>query len=175
VFGSAVGDHTKEQMDMSYKVGAEIAAKGFALVTGATFGIPHEAIKGAKSKGGMTIGISPAASRKDHIENYKMPMEDVVTIFSGLGFQGRNLINCRTCDACIFIKGSIGTLNEFTVAYKEEKVIGVLESCSGVSKLIREIVEKIDHNYSPTIIYSDDPIELVEKIEEELKRQNAKD
>ena len=115
-----------------------IAEKGCTLITGATFGLPNEAIKGAHSQGGFTVGISPAYSEEEHMTKYKMPLDDDVIIYTGLGFEGRNLINVRTCDAAIFIKGSIGTLNEFTIAVKEEKLIGIIES-SGISKKISRL------------------------------------
>jgi len=37
-------------------------------------------------------------------------MDDDHIIFTGLGYEGRNLVNIKTSDICLFIKGSIGTL-----------------------------------------------------------------
>jgi hypothetical protein len=168
VFGSAIGDHTEEEKEMAFVLGREIAKHGFGLVTGATFGLPNSAIEGAHSMDGFSIGISPAAGEKEHKERYGMPLDDDVIVYTGLGFDGRNLINIRTSDAALFIKGSIGTLNELTVAIKEEKVIGILEGSGGISSKVREIISAVQMNFSPKIFYSDDPAKLVEMVVDEI-------
>lgn len=168
VFGSALGDHSVEEKQMAFELGKAIAKSGCQLVTGATFGLPNEAIRGARDAKGFTIGISPANSYEEHVDKYKLPNDDDVIVYTGLGYEGRNLVNIKTSDACIFIKGSIGTLNEFTIAVKEEKVIGVLENSGGVSAKLKEIVNSIDMNFKPKIIYGNDPVKLVDAIIGEL-------
>ena len=78
------------------------------------------------------------------------------------------MINVRTCDAAIFLKGSIGTLNEFTIAVKEEKIIGVLENSGGISSKIKSFLEGLELNYNPKIYYSDSIYDLMDKIMGEL-------
>lgn len=168
VFGSAIGKHNKHEKNLAYTLGYEIAKKNFILVTGATFGLPNMAIKGAHDNKGITIGISPAHSKKDHITKYNMPIEDDFTIYTGLGFDGRNLINIRTCDAAVFVKGSIGTLNELTIAIKEEKIIGILTNSGGISERMKSFLDGLKLNFKPKIYYSKDPIELLKKISKEL-------
>ena len=103
-------------------------------------GIPHEAAEGAKSQGGIVIGISPATNIKEHINKYNSPTEcyDVI-IYTGNGLMGREIESIRNCDVVIFAGGRSGTLGEFAIAYDEGKIIGILEGTGGISQYIREI------------------------------------
>jgi predicted Rossmann-fold nucleotide-binding protein len=68
------------------------------------------------------VGISPAHSLEEHQERYGLPRQgsDVV-IYTGFGYKGRNVVNIRSSDIVVILRGSIGTLNEFTIAYDEGK------------------------------------------------------
>ncbi len=54
-------------------------------------------------------------------------------IFTGFGYKGRNVINVRCADIVLILGGATGTLNEFTIAYDEGKIIGVLEGSGGIA------------------------------------------
>ncbi|MCK4335435.1 MAG: hypothetical protein KAT94_00160 [Candidatus Aenigmarchaeota archaeon] len=168
VFGSS-GNVTEESRKKAFELGKEIAKHDCILVTGATTGLPYEAVKGAKEGGGFVVGISPAHNLEEHVNKYGMPKEshDVV-IFTGFGRKGRNLINVRSCDASIFVSGSYGTLNEFTTAYDEGKVMGIMEGTGGVSDHLKEIVKICNKETGAKIFYDSDPRKLVEKLLEVL-------
>jgi hypothetical protein len=78
-------------------------------------------------------------------------------------------------DAVIFICGRMGTLNEFTICFEDDRLIGVLEGTGGTADMIREIIEKT-HKGPGRIIYEKDPKKLVEKIcqaiDEEREEKN---
>jgi uncharacterized protein (TIGR00725 family) len=168
VFGSS-GKFTEEVRRKAFELGREIAKHGCILITGATTGLPHEAVKGAKEEGGFSIGISPANDVDEHVNKYGMHKEphDVI-IFTGLERKGRNLVNVRSCDALIFVSGSYGSLNEFTTAYDEGRVIGVLEGTGGVSDHLRGIVRICNKETGARIFYDSDPRKLVENLLEVL-------
>ena len=71
----------------------------------------------------------------------------------------------------------MGTLNEFTIAFEDEKPIGVLEESGGTADMIREIVKKA-HRGQRKIVYSSSPAKLIEKliklIEKEKKKEEKK-
>lgn len=169
VFGSP-GKFTEEAGKKAFELGKEIAKHDCILVTGATTGLPHEAVKGAKEAGGFSLGISPAHHKEEHTNKYCMHLEphDVI-IFTGLGRKGRNIVNVRTCDASIFVAGSYGSLNEFTTAYDEGRVVGILEGTGGVADNMKEIVRICDKETGAKIFYDSDPEKLVEKILGALK------
>lgn len=153
------------------ELGREIARQGAVLVTGATTGFPFWAAKGAKAEGGFTIGVSPAMSEREHVQVYGLPIEyNDVIMYTGFNYSGRNLLLTRTADAVVEGCGRVGTVNEFTIAFEDNKPIGVLEGDWETDELIREIIEK-SHRGEGKIIYSSDPRELVRKILEMIKKE----
>lgn len=145
-------------------IGQEIARKNCHLLTGGCTGVPYAAIKGAKEKGGSTIGISPATSEKEHVEKYSYPLENHdLIIYTGFGLKGRNVILVRSCDAVIAVSGSFGTLNELTTAYAEKKTIGLLKGIPGVSEEFDNLADKLGRPRSG-VISDENPQKLVEKV-----------
>ena len=174
VMGSASGSpiRVQETITKSVMVGQEIARADCILVNGACRGLPDEAAFGAKNAGGMTMGISPAFSLKEHTEKYKSPDDNLdIIVFTGLGLMERDLINIRSSDAIIVLGGGVGTLNEFTVAFDEEKVVGVLTGTGGVSDHIPEILSICGHEVEDFgfVLFDSDPKALVQKVVERLK------
>ncbi|MBU0757516.1 MAG: hypothetical protein KKF44_05600 [Nanoarchaeota archaeon] len=170
VFGSAGLMQNKELIAKAEKIGETIALMKCRLLTGATTGLPFDAVRGAKRKNGFVIGISPASSKFEHVETFHKPLEDHdVVIFTGAGFQGRDIINVKSCDAAIFINGGIGTLHEFTVAYTDDKIIGVLEDSGGISDKIHEIIEVLYKKSNSVVVFDSDPEKLVKKVIMEIR------
>src|SRR3989344_391948 len=154
----------------AYEIGREIVRQGGILITGATTGVPHMAAKGAKDEGGISIGISPAATYASHVKSYKLPTDyfDFI-IYSGFDYSGRNLILTKAADAVIIVCGGFGTLNEFTIALEDERPIGVLTGTGGISDHLKDLLEKVDdpHKHGTgRVFFSDDPKELIQKLVE---------
>ncbi len=154
----------KQSFEKAQEIGREIAKRGLVLVTGATTGLPYWAAKGAKSEGGLVIGLSPAASKLAHVKVYKLPLDyhDLI-IYTGFNYAGRNLLLTRSADAVITICGRVGTLNEFTIAFEEEKPIGVLTNSGGIADEIENILKK-SHRGMAKVVFSDNPQELIDAL-----------
>src|SRR3989344_7757917 len=76
VSGAAdIGHCGLDTPEMAKELGREIARQGAVLVTGATTGFPFWAAMGAKEENGISIGFSPAASEREHVEVYKLPLD----------------------------------------------------------------------------------------------------
>lgn len=155
----------KDALKKAEEVGREIAKAGAVIVTGATTGIPYWAAKGAKEAGGLSIGLSPAASYKEHVKVYNLPTDyfDLI-IYTGFNYSGRNLLLVRSSDASIIICGRMGTLNEFTIAFEDGKPIGVLKGTGGTLDLIDDIVAESHRKNPAGIIYEEDPGLLVQGV-----------
>lgn len=167
VMGSAGGDLAKDVMERVFRLGQEVARRGYVLVTGACPGLPHEAIKGADSEGGITIGISPALNFAEHLMKYRSPCAGYdAIIYTGSGLMGREIENIRTCDLVIFAGGRSGTLGEFAIAYDEAKLIGVLLGTGGVSERLEEIISFIDKRTGATVLFDSEPIRLLDRLVE---------
>jgi len=169
VIGSG-DDLGKGLSEKSEEIGREIARLNCILLSGAGSGLPYDASKSAKLAGGLVIGISPAANLEEHLEKYKFPVEFFdALVFTGFGLKGRNVPFVRTCDGIVLISGGIGTLNEFTIAYDEGKVVGILEGSGGISESIKEIVGNTGKK-GGKIIYDSEPCSLVTKLVESIKQ-----
>ena len=130
-------------LELAKELGREIARQGAVLVTGATTGFPLWAAMGAKEVGGISVGFSPAASEKEHVEVYKLPLDYMdLIIYTGFGYPGRDLLLTRSADAVICGCGRIGTIHEFTIAFEDDKPIGIYEGPWEMSAELKEILEK---------------------------------
>jgi hypothetical protein len=68
----------------------------------------------------------------------------------------------------LFIGGSIGSLNEFTIAYDEGKVIGCLTGTGGVADRVEELVRTFQKPTKALVLYDPDPERLVERCVSEV-------
>ena len=176
VSGAAETGHCAEgALEKAEELGREIVRHNSVLVTGATTGAPFWAAKGAKEEGGISIGISPASSEREHIERYDLPTEyfDMI-MYTGFNYSGRNLLLTRSADAVLFVCGRMGTLNEFTIAFEDKKPIGVLEGTGGTADFIRELLPKM-HRGQDKIVFDTDPKALVEAVLEMVKKEKMID
>lgn len=155
-------------------LGVEIAKRDIVLITGATTSIPHWACIGAKEVGGISIGMSPAATKLEHIRKYKLPTGYMdLIVYTGFDYSGRNLLMIRSADAAIFICGRVGTLNEFTIAFEDHKPIGILTGTGGITDEIKELLATAERG-SHNVIYDDDPAQLVDRLLEMIKGHEGK-
>ena len=159
--------------DKAKEIGKEIVRHDGVVVTGATTGVPYWAAIGAKEAGGISIGISPAASERAHVNTYNLPTDyfDLI-IYTGFEYSGRNLLLMRSSDAIIFVCGRIGTLNEFTIAFEDQKPLGVLSGSGGVADEIKELIDKSHRPYHK-IVYDSDPKRLIEKLIELIDKEKV--
>lgn len=159
----------------AYQVGQEIVRHNGILITGATTGIPHQSAKGAKDEGGISIGISPAATYAAHVKSYKLPTDyyDFI-IYSGFDYSGRNLILTKAADAVIIVCGGFGTLNEFTIALEDDKPIGILTGTCGTSDQVYGLIKNIKdpHRHGAgKLVFSEDPKELITELSKIIDKE----
>jgi uncharacterized protein (TIGR00725 family) len=108
-----------EVLRIAEETGNLIASNGHYLICGGMAGVMEASAKGAREKGGTTIGILPHTDRHEANPYIDIP------IATGVG-EGRNLIIVRTADLIIAIDGEYGTLSEIAFALKMGKpVIGL--------------------------------------------------
>jgi uncharacterized protein (TIGR00725 family) len=156
---------------LAARLGQAIADRQCVLVTGATSGLPHLVSIAAQDAGALTVGISPANDEKEHREHYRLPLDGLdVMVYTGFGLKGRNVVNIHSSDVVIVLGGSTGTLNEFTIALDEGKVIGILEGTGGVSDHIRDIIRFCDREEGSRILFNENPESLVDICLAEFKR-----
>lgn len=158
------------------ELGAEIVRQGGVLVSGATTGFPLWSAMGAKEVGGISIGLSPAATEKEHVNVYKLPVDYMdLIVYTGFGYQMRDILLTRSCDAVILGCGRIGTIHEFTVAFEDNKPIGILEDEGWeIGDEIKMIIDK-GHRPNNKIVFDSDPKKLVEKVVALIQKDKIED
>ena len=165
VMGTATGAISKSQKKIAYELGRAIAQNDCLTITGACPGLPLEAAKGAHEAGGIVVGISPALSRSEHVNRYHSPLEyHDVLIYTGSGLMGREVVNIRSSDIVVIIGGRSGTLGEFSIAYDEGKLIGVLVGSGGIASEIKNIVKIVRKSTGAKVMYGKKPGILVKKL-----------
>lgn len=162
VMGSAVGEQGSEVERASADLGEAIAAHGLVLVTGACPGLPYVCAQAAYARGGMSVGISPALSLDEHLHKYQSPADAFdIMVYTGSGLMGREVTNIRSSDIVVILGGRSGTLGEFSIAYDEGKLIGVLQGSGGITDELPALVESFAKDTGAVMIYESDPRRLV--------------
>lgn len=156
--------------DLAHRLGITLAQSGCVLVTGATTGFPDLVARSFRKAGGFALGISPAHDRKEHLERFGLPDGGAdVIVYTGFGYKGRNVVNVRSADVVLLFGGATGTLNEFTIAYDEGKIIGVLEGTGGITDHIRDVIRFCNKTTQGRVIFDKDPEKLVKVCLQNLK------
>ncbi|MDG6218537.1 MAG: TIGR00725 family protein [Candidatus Thermoplasmatota archaeon] len=126
VSGSASSDKhlSLESLLLAEQVGEEIAACKMIVLTGGKGGVMRAACKGAKRKGGTTIGILPFSKEEaNEFVDIALP--------TNMGY-GRNRLVVSMVDAVIAIAGRWGTLNEISEALMQQKPLVLLTGTGGI-------------------------------------------
>lgn len=140
-----------------------LAARDLFLLTGATTGIVYVAGKAARAAGVFHVGISPAASAHEHVDKYKLPLDACdLLVYTGFGLKGRNVVLVRSCDIVLFLAGAMGSLNEFTIAHDEGKVIGCLTGTGGVADQADYLLQRFSKDTGARVFQDDNAGKLLE-------------
>ncbi len=150
--GSQPDDDT---LIVAEELGSEIGKRRIVLVCGGVGGIMEAACKGAKTAGGLTVGIIPQDDKPT-----ANPYVDIV-IPTGLGF-ARNFLVAKTGDAVVAIDGSAGTLSEMAIAWFSDKPIVAIPTTGGWAQ--RLAGTRIDSRREDVVYSATTPKEAVDYI-----------
>lgn len=166
VSGGARGQSVGQGQELAMAIGKSLAKAGHSLLTGATTGLPEYAALAYKKAGGdASLGISPAATKVEHVLKYRLPTDcfDVI-LYTGLHYVGRDALLINSADAVISVGGRLGTLHEFTIAMETGTPIAFLEGAGGISDEIVKLLEVLPNVNPQYVIFEEDPDALVAKL-----------
>ncbi|GGQ42994.1 SLOG cluster 4 domain-containing protein [Couchioplanes azureus] len=106
---------TDEDAKRARRVGELLAEQGAVIVCGGGVGVMAAVAEGARTKGGLVIGIRPNGSKEGASPDLS------ATIVTNMG-EARNAIIVWSADAVISIGGSWGTLSEVALAMRRGDV-----------------------------------------------------
>lgn len=170
VMGSAAPDSARLDsgrvlVEKAEQLALAIAKRDVVLFTGATTGLVYVVGKAAHDAGCFHVGISPASNELEHVELYHLPMDACDTlVYTGFGLKGRNVVLVRSADIVLFVAGAMGSLNEFTIAHDEGKIIGCLTGTGGVADESEFLLQKFGKRATTSRVFTnDDPEKLIEQ------------
>jgi uncharacterized protein (TIGR00725 family) len=119
IAGAGAGSASAVELAVAEEAGAAVAEARCGLVCGGLGGVMEAACRGARSRGGLTVGLLPGLDR-DEANGWV-----VAAVPTGLG-EARNALVVRAADALVAIGGGWGTLSEIALALKTGiPVVGV--------------------------------------------------
>jgi uncharacterized protein (TIGR00725 family) len=177
VSGAAKGESVEEGKELAAALGVAIAKAGHSLLTGATIGLPNYAAEAYKKAGGlMSIGLSPAASKIEHVMKYRLPTKAYDCIlYTGLHYVGRDTLLITSSDAVVSIGGRLGTLHEFTIAMETDTPIGFLQGAGGISEEIQTLMS-LAHplRAGAMVAFNESPDDLIKELTDHLDVEHIK-
>ncbi|HVX57053.1 MAG TPA: hypothetical protein VHA37_04940 [Candidatus Saccharimonadales bacterium] len=177
VSGAAKGASVEEGKQLAAALGSAIAKAGHTLLTGATVGLPNYAAEAYKEAGGhMSLGISPAASKAEHMLKYRLPTKAYDAIlYTGLHYVGRDTLLITSADAVVSVGGRLGTLHEFTIAMEAGVPIGFLQGAGGISDEVQTLMTLAEPLPGDSaVMFNDSATDLIAKLGKHLDAVNAK-
>jgi uncharacterized protein (TIGR00725 family) len=168
--GSAAPDSARLEsgkvlVEKAEQLAIAIAKRDVVLFTGATTGLVYVVGKAAHDAGCFHVGISPASNELAPVEDYHLTLDSCATLFyTGFGLKGRNVVLVRSCEIVLFVAGAMGSLNEFTIAHDEGKIIGCLTGTGGVADESEFLLQKFGKRATGSRVFTNnDPEQLVEE------------
>jgi uncharacterized protein (TIGR00725 family) len=171
VLGSMVDiNNSKEALAAAERLGELIAEKGGITFFGAEKdmdSLSTSACRGAKKKGGLTVGITYGKG-KDIVEK-----DADIIIPTGLERGGgREFVLVLACDAVISISGGSGTATELAIAYQADIPMIALTGYGGWSDKLAG--QYFDERNRRKVLAAANPEEAVDLAFSEAKRRNEK-
>lgn len=118
---AVIGDSScsPEEAKLAETVGELLAQQHVTVICGGLGGVMEAVCRGAKSKGGLTVGVLPGQD-----PNTANPWVDIPVV-TGMG-EARNVAVVKSAQAVIAVGGRYGTLSEIAYALKNgTPVIGL--------------------------------------------------
>jgi len=113
---------TDADITAAYALGQGVADQGWVVLTGGrNVGVMDAASRGAKSVGGLTVGILPTATASQQSSAVD------IAILSDLG-NGRNNLNVLSSHVVVACGLGIGTTSEIALALKANRPVVMLRS-----------------------------------------------
>ena len=136
----------REAVETAEEVGRELAKRGAVVVCGGLNGVMEAVCRGAKSEGGVTIGVLPGDDPESANSYVDFPVP------TGMG-HARNTIVVKAGLAVIAVDGAYGTLSEIGHALAVGKTVIGLKTWR---------ISQEENNEHTAIVRAETPREAVE-------------
>jgi uncharacterized protein (TIGR00725 family) len=174
ISGAARGESVEQGKELATQAGIAIAKAGHTLLSGATTGLPEVTASAYKKAGGKaSLGLSPAATKVEHVLKYRLPTDAYDGIlYTGLHYVGRDALLINSADAVVSIGGRWGTLHEFAIALETKTPVALLQGAGGVSTEIEDLLKIVPLAHRELVLIDNDPGRLITKLTALLDKLN---
>ncbi len=159
LLGSSTVDprHSEETKQILHQL-AKIASQHRAtILTGTGGGVSALAAEVFPCHDVEVIGISPSSNAEEHeSETGEDPAIYSSMIFTGMGFEGRNVTLVRSADVVAAVGGQTGTLNELTIAWDEGKIVALGDDTSFLgcaSSIFHDVSRRVPRKSDRSTLY----------------------
>lgn len=129
---------TARDRRVAFRLGQLFAVQGwFVLSGGVNKGVMDAVSRGAKSEGGLTIGIIPR--RTTHVSKSVS-----IPIITDIG-SARNVINALSSDLIVAVGGSLGTMTEIGFALQADRHVILMNNHNDVVRFWRMFRRPLVH------------------------------
>jgi uncharacterized protein (TIGR00725 family) len=156
-----IGDsqiRSKNQYEISYEIGREIARANAILICGGRGGVMEVCCRGVHEEGGISVGILPQDVTDPGVNSYL-----TIRIPTLLNW-ARNAIIPLASDGVIACGGGVGTLSEISYTGIYGKPLVCITTIPGWSKEIGERGLLDDREGTPKVITAETGKQAVQKI-----------
>jgi uncharacterized protein (TIGR00725 family) len=146
----------------AFNLGMAIARNGWILLTGGrAAGVMEAASRGAKSAGGLTIGILPGESTEGASTAIDIP------ILTGMG-SARNWVNVLSSRVVIVCGMGAGTASEAAMAMKASKPLVLFKQTPEAAAFYKTIAQNV-------LVQASTVAQAMKAVEQLLLAENEKD
>ena len=168
-------EHVPERVrETAYRLGYELARRGFVVITGGDGGLMKDVARGARDAGGIAVGIlSHELARVPEDHPYHNPYL-TVRIRAEMSYEGRSSIVVASSDVVVVVAGGCGTLVEVAMAYSMGKPIVVLEGSGLLADRLRQMFPDgyLDHRHIVKLRFVRSVEEAIRAVEELLEGEH---
>lgn len=162
--------YSLHQLEFARVVGSHIARLGAIVAIDTQPGFSSWSALGATEVGGVSIGFSPASSRYEHENQYRLPLDNFSTvIYTGFGYLGRDLVLVRSVDCVVVFLDNEKLGHDAKLAKELQKPLLVIS----FEKTEDEIKDLLGGLYDYAEIYSNQK-EVLNRIEKLVSSHNHK-
>ncbi len=173
IIGSATRNIDPYTLESAKKIGKFLGSINAEVITGTAIGSPHKLLLEARKYGSKTTGFSPDSNIEHHEKRHdNAPLSDFDKVIFVKGITKRSLKLINYCDSIIVLGGRMGTLSEYTIAFEENKPLGVLTNTNGISQHLKKITKLCDKHRKEPILFYDNADKLIRALIHYLKKDH---
>jgi hypothetical protein len=152
----------------------ELGSHGFGVVARIGSPVTVTVFNSLTDARALSVGLSPASSRREHESAYRLPFISTPTVFTGKGASGADGIALASGNAVLIFGSYAGVLENILGSMKDATVpIGVLTDEEPGA--IHERVRILHPHLTAQLFVSHDSSVLVRELAEELRRRRLEE